>query len=92
MLIGAPIQIRKKNGDLIETVVSMRAIYEFEAAHGALVDALGSGRKVSDQWRLAWESCKAAGINVKPFANWLDELEEVSIDWAVVDEGKGDGA
>lgn len=88
MLIGAPVHITKANGDTVETTVSMRAVFEFEKSHGALVDALSNGRKVSDQWRLAWECCKAAKIVVKPFDTWLDELADVRIDWGYGDEGK----
>lgn len=85
MIIGTPVTITKKDGTVIETTVSMVAVHEYETQKESLLSSLVQTKKMSDTWWLAWECCRADGITVKPFKQWLAELSNVEIDWGWAD-------
>lgn len=84
--VGMPIQVTMRDGTVHDTLASPLGIHETEELQKASIyELLGKGQKASDTYLLAWQCLRADGVKVKPFKQWLAEVQQVTIDWNWLD-------
>jgi len=79
-VLGLRLRVITSEGELGEFTVTPKVQVEFERHFKTGVGkAFQQEQKVEHMYWLAWKSVHAAGVAVKPFDSWLDDVTDVQM-------------
>lgn len=79
-MLGLRLRVITGEGELGEFAVTPKVQVEFERHFKIGVGkAFQQEQKVEHMYWLAWKSVHAAGVQVKPFDSWLDDVVDVQM-------------